>query len=107
MKFKLTIIFLILALVVTNAYWLFAIVDQGVTLTYTEDSFETAQKQYEQTVILANLQLIGSSAEEAMKKIGKDVYGLEPFIKEGCLWAGEVCLLLEDGRVSRIGRGPR
>lgn len=107
MKFKLTIIFLILALVVTNAYWLFAIVDQGVTLTYTEDSFETAQKQYEQTVILANLQLIGSSPEEAMKKIGKDVYGLDPFIKEGCLWAGEVCLLLEDGKVSRIGRESR
>lgn len=92
---------------VTNAHWLFAIVDQGATLTYTEDSFETAQKQYEQTVILANLQLIGSSPEEAMKKIGKDVYGLEPFIKEGCLWAGEVCLLLEDGRMSRIGGEPR
>ena len=105
MKTKLTVIFLILTLVGTNAYWMYAVLDQGVTLTYTEASFETAQKQFEQTVILSNLQLIGLSTEEAIEKIGKDVYGLDPFVKEGCIWAGQVCLLLENNKVSKIGHG--
>ena len=103
MKTKLTIIFLVLGLVGTNAYWMFVVLDQGITQTYTEASFETAQKQYEQTVVLSNLQLIGLSSEKAIEKIGKDVYGLDPFEKEGCIWAGEVCLQLEGNKVSRIG----
>jgi len=82
---------------------MFVVLDQGVTQTYTEASSETAQKQYEQAVVLSNLQLIGLSSEEAIEKFGKDVYGLDPFVKEGCIWAGEVCLLLEGNKVSRIG----
>jgi hypothetical protein len=98
-KTRLTIVFLAVALVLTNAYWFFGILDQGVTLTYMQSSLEMSQKQYEQSVILSNLDLNGLSAEEAIKRIGKDVYGSEPFVKEGCIWAGQVCLRLENNEV--------
>ncbi len=102
MKSKLAIILLVLALIGTNAYWLFVIIDQGITQTYMDSSLEMSQKQYEQSVILSNLELNGMSSEEAIKRIGKDVYGSEPFIKEGCIWAGQVCLSLENNYVTGI-----
>jgi hypothetical protein len=59
---------------------------------------------YEQTLRLANLELIGLGADEALAKIGKDVYGLDPFEKEGCIYAGNVCVRLNEGRkVDGIG----
>lgn len=105
MKSKLSILILVLSLVVTNAYWLFVVFDQGVTQTYMESSIEMSQKQYEQAVILSNLELKGMKAEDAIKRIGKDVYGAGPFIKEGCIWAGQVCLNLENNRVAGINHG--
>lgn len=102
MRSKLTIIFLLLVLIGSNAYWFVAILDQGVTQAYTESSLEQAQKQYKQTAILSNLELNGLSSEEALRRIGKDVYGLEPFVKEGCIWAGQVCLRLENDQVTGI-----
>ncbi len=86
----------------SNAYWFIVVLDQGITQTYMESSLEQAQKQYEQSVILSNLELNGLSSEEALERIGKDVYGLEPFVKEGCIWAGQVCLGLENNRVTGI-----
>ena len=102
MKSKLAIIFLLLALIGSNAYWFITVLDQGITQTYMDSSLEMLQKQYEQSVILSNLELNGLSSEEALKRIGKDVYGLEPFIKEECIWAGQVCLSLKNNRVAGI-----
>ena len=92
-----------LALIGTNAFWAYVVIDQGVTQSYTQASSDLAQKQYEQTLVLANLQLIGLSSKEAIKRIGKDVYGLNPFIKEGCIVAGQVCIKLKDDKVVGIG----
>jgi len=68
-------------------------------MTYQDSSYELVQKQYEQTKILANMQIIGLGADQVMSKIGKDVYGLEPFEKEGCVVAGQVCIRLDSDRV--------
>ena len=92
---RLTTIILALLLIGSNLFWIYGIVDQGVTLTYTESSFESAQSSYEQLLILANKNPVGLSAEEAMAKVGKDIRGLDPFIKEGCLYFGQVCLRLD------------
>ena len=102
MKCKIALIALGLALVLTNAFWIFVVFDQGVTYTYMESSLEMSQKQFEQAAILANLELKGLSPSEAVERIGKDVYGLDPFIKEGCIWAGQVCLAIENDRVVGI-----
>lgn len=102
-KIKLTTVFLVLALFATNTFWAYRVFDLGVTLTYMEASFDHIRNQYEQMVVLSNLQLVGLSAEEAKERIGKDIRGLDPFVKEGCLWVGQVCLRLQDNVVVGIG----
>ena len=87
---RLTKIILAVLLIGCNFYWMYRFMDQGVTLTYTESSNETAQSNYEQLLVLANAKLIGLSANEAIEKLGKDIYGLDPFIKERCLYFGQV-----------------
>lgn len=99
MRSRRWIIILVVTLVVTNAFWLFKLLDAGITMTYQDSSYELVQKQYEQTKILANMQIIGLGADQVMSKIGKDVYGLEPFEKEGCVVAGQVCIRLDSDRV--------
>lgn len=106
MKSNLAIVFLVITLIGTNAYWFAMVLDQGITQTYMASSLEMSKKQYEQSVVLFNLGLIGLSSEEAVNRIRKDVYDLEPFIKEGCIWAGQVCLSLENDRVTGINHDP-
>ena len=104
MKCKHWIILLIATLVVSNTYLAYIIVDNGVTMTYQESSFDMAQKSYEQTLRIANLNIISRNADDAIKLLGKDVYGLDPFEKEGCLYIGQVCLLLDENRtITRVG----
>ena len=54
---------------------------------------------YNQTIILANLDLKGKTAEHAILLIGKDVYGLAPFFKDGCVYAGQVCVQLNENNI--------
>jgi hypothetical protein len=82
MKPKYWIITLAIALVLSNGFWLYQTIDTGITMTYQDSSFELAQKMYEQTILLANMQIIGLGADEVITKIGKDVYGLEPLESE-------------------------
>jgi len=98
MKCRYWIILLVIALVSSNAYWMMTTLDSGITLTYQESSLELTQKMHEQTLRLANLELIGLGADEALEKIGKDVYGLQPFEKEGCINAGNICVRLDENR---------
>jgi len=106
MKPKYLIVILLFALIGSNLYLLYALFDQGVSLMYTTDSLGRARRQYEQTVILANLNLTGLSSKEAIEKIGEDIYEQNPFIKEGCIWASQVCVRLEDDKVVRIEHVP-
>ena len=66
---------------------------------YTESSLDSAQSEYKQIVVLANSNLVGLSASEAMKRIEKDINGLEPFLKEGCLHYGQICLRLNSENI--------
>lgn len=99
MKPKFWIIFLIVLLLVSNIYWLHVLLDEGVSYTYLESSYETSEKMLEQTTRIANLKLIGLPADKAIQLIGEDVYGLTPFEKEGCIYAGNVCVQLDKNRI--------
>lgn len=81
-------------LIGSNLFWLYGAIDQSVSLKYSEMSFESAQSNYEQILVLANKSLIGLSAIEAIELVGKDIHGLDPFIKEKCLIFGQICLRL-------------
>lgn len=83
----------------SNAYWLYALLDSGVSYTYLEASYETSEQMLAQTTRLANMELTGLPADTAIKRIERDVNGLEPFEKDGCIYAAQVCIRLNEDRV--------
>ena len=104
---KFWIVVLIALLVGSNAYWLVQAIDTGITMTYREASYDSTAKSYDQTIRLANLDLLGLSADEALAKIGVDSYGSEPFEKDGCIYAAQVCVRLDESRtVVGFASGP-
>lgn len=102
---KIAIGILAILLILTNSFWVYNILDDAVTCMYSDSSFELTQKMYEQTTMIANLNVIGKHADEVLAQLTPDVYGLEPFEKEGCIIAGQVCLELNESRViTAVGR---
>ncbi len=91
-----------LALIGSNILWMYRVFDTGVTMTYMEAGIDLERGQRDQLVVLSNLDLIGLSKDEAMQKIGTDINGEALFFKEGCIWASQVCIEIEEGRVSKI-----
>ncbi|MCK8046520.1 hypothetical protein MSG37_16660 [Shewanella sp. 1CM18E] len=87
-------------LIVSNLFWFLNYfhtkVDHAVTLTYHNASYETITKMLEQALIVANKNLIGEPLATAENTLVEDVYGLKPFKKEGCLYAGGLCLKLDE-----------
>ena len=83
---------LLLALLISNGYWIHRTIDNSVTLNYAADSFRSTAKSLEQAIRIANINVVGVSAEEALDKLNPTVYGLQPFEKEGCINAGGICL---------------
>ena len=101
MKPNYWIVSLAFALVVTNGYWFIQVLDAGVSLTYSRDSAKMASDMYREAVRLANLDLKGLTAEEALASIGDDLNGSPAFEKpsEKCIYVGQVCVKLNDERV--------
>ncbi len=99
MSSKHVIISLVIALVGSNLYWLLGAVDDGVTLTYVEADAELTRNALDQTIVLANADLIGLSADEVLEMLPTDISELEPFEKEGCLYYHTVCLKLSESRI--------
>ncbi len=95
---------LLFVLFVSNLFWLYTVLDQGVSYTYLEASMESSDKEREQLFKISNLNVIGQSVNEIKGQLNPDVYGLEPFEKEGCLYVGQVCLKLNrDSIIIRVG----
>lgn len=92
------IAFLVLALAASNGYWIYKTVDNAVTVHYIEDSVNLTARTLEQAIRVANLNVVGISAEEALERLNPDINGLEPFEKEGCICAGQICLELDETR---------
>lgn len=94
---------LLALLIVSNLGWFVAHLvtqlDIGLTVTYHEASLDTSQKMLDQAIIIANENLIGVPLADAMDKLGQDTYGLDPFINEGCLYAGGLCLEINSNGV--------
>jgi len=81
-------------LISSNVFHIYNTFDNGVTITYLESSFQQSNSMYGQVVKLANLNLIGLPSDEAIKIIGKDEDENEPFVKDGCIYASQVCVRL-------------
>lgn len=96
-------IVLVTLLVLTNVIWVgfyaYSQIDCGLTLTYQDASFRTQSKMLEQAVAIANQNLVGKPLSEAREVLDVDSYGTEPFIKNGCLYAGGLCLEIGDNSI--------
>ncbi len=98
-KPKVSTIVLILLLLASNVFWFYKLIDQGVTQMYSDSSVEYAESNYSQLVVLSNLNIVGKSAAEVMLLLPKDIKGLDPFIKGGCLYYSQVCIRLNSNNI--------
>lgn len=95
---KLIISLLLILLVATNGYWVYITLDSGITKTYMDASLDAATKQRDQLVRIIEQGVVGMPVAEALKLLNPDVFGSAPFKKEGCLYAGQVCLQLNENQ---------
>lgn len=98
---------LTLIIFLSNIGWLVAYsgqsIDHGITLTYQDASFDTVDKMLDQALVVANGNLVGKPLSEVKAAIKTDSYGLQPFIKEGCMYAGGLCLEIgPDSTIAKV-----
>ncbi|WP_028582081.1 hypothetical protein [Desulfogranum japonicum] len=97
-----TNIFLVILLILSNVLWFGSVVyegvDEGVSLAYLRDSYNRVDNALKQALYIANNNLVGKKLSEVETVIRKDVYGNKPFMKEGCLVAGNLCLKVDDSQ---------
>ena len=75
----------------SNAYWLFALIDTGVTLTHRDQhirDLKEANKELSQMIPM----LIKSKSKAEIVEIVSNLTAEEPFEKDGCIWIGRVGL---------------
>jgi hypothetical protein len=104
---RITIVLLVLALVASNAWWAYRVLDAGITHTYMRASFDTTSETLTQA--LAILQVVakpGATRSQvlAAAKLPNDPVG--PFEKEGYVWVGQLGLQFnEQGQLVKAVTG--
>lgn len=84
---KVTIIILSVLLLVSNAYWLYQVVDSGVTLSYRGQQTYELEETRKQLVATFPEVAKNVSKEEIVAAASKHT-NQEVFEKEGCTWVG-------------------
>ena len=96
------IVILVIALFVSNAWWMYHAVDTGYTVAYRDDSLSAHHEALAQALAIlpvaarpdsTRAQVIGAARAASRS-------GTEPFETEGFLWVGRIGLKFsESGRV--------
>jgi len=89
------ICFLGIALVATNVWWPYQLLDSGVTLTYQEDSLRVNERALAQS--LAVMKALAASPAPRREEVIAAVSAaandrVDPFEKEGFIWVGDLGL---------------
>ncbi|MCQ8181749.1 hypothetical protein NP603_11565 [Methylomonas sp. SURF-1] len=96
-----TITLLTIALVVSNAWWAYRLLDFGISYTYQGVSFEEHQQALAQA--LAIIKVLGNcdaSREQIVQAVQQAWSSSQPFEKDGWLRVGRLGLrFTEDGRL--------
>jgi len=97
------VIILGIFLLLNNFAWLcfyaYSLIDQGVTISHQADSYAIVETRLAQALVVANKNLVGQPLSRVNEVLTVDAYGLEPFVKGQCLYAGGLCLHLGEGKV--------
>ena len=92
-KTTITISLLAAVLVVTNAWWVYRLLDAGISYTYQDVSFkENRQALSEALAVIDVLGKNATSREQVVQAAQSAWPSTEPFEKDGYLWVGRLGL---------------
>jgi hypothetical protein len=87
------IIVLAIALLVSNAWWLYVLVDAGVTRTYLDASLEEHKQALDQTLaLLPVVARPGVSRTDVISAARHPDLKIPPFDKDGFVWVDRIGL---------------
>ncbi|WP_160154173.1 hypothetical protein [Microbulbifer sp. ALW1] len=84
---KKIVVILGVLLIVSNLYWLYALMDNGITLTYRDQELHEYKETQKQLMSMLT-DVAKNRSEEEIIEIAKKYTSSEPFEKEGCTWVG-------------------
>lgn len=88
---------LALALVASNAWWAYRLVDAGITQTYMRGTIDDTAEALRQTLaLLPVVARPGISKAEVIAVARLPGNATEPFEKEGFVWVGQLGLRFDD-----------
>lgn len=98
---KFAIVFLLLALIASNAFWLYLAVDAGVSRSYREVVLRDYREALSQALaILPIAAAPGATPERVVAAAAAAVDATDSFEKEGFIWVGSLGLKFgRDGRL--------
>lgn len=105
-KPKLAIVVLIAALIASNLYWFFRMIDHGYHITDMQTTFDNCVTATDQVFSLVPILASGEYSREDIVKAAKgDDPEMFVFEKEGYLWIGRIGIRFSaEGRVEDIRR---
>ncbi len=105
---SITIGVLLAALVVTNAFWAYRLIDAGVSATYRDVSLNDAQIALRQSLALLNSPGVQSSPRSQVIQLAQGAGdGGTPFEKEGYVWVGRLGLAFSaNGNLTKVVTSP-
>ena len=84
---------LVVALIASNSWSVYKIVDVGVTLHYTDGELRESQEALSQSLAIVKvLSTPGASRSQIVDAALQAAPGFEPFEKDGYLWVGRLGL---------------
>jgi hypothetical protein len=89
MKWIITV--LVLLLIVTNGFWLYGAIDQGVTLSYRDQQVYELEETRKQLMAVMP-KLASNLTKEDIVSMASEHTDQEVFEKEGCTWVGWIGL---------------
>lgn len=100
------LVLLVVALIASNAWWGYRVLDAGVSLTYLGVSLDDNREALAQTLaLLPVVAKAGVSRAEVVAAAGGADPSAQAFEKDGFLWVGKIGLKFnEQGRLVEVSR---
>lgn len=98
---------LLIVLLISNAWWAFAVVDAGVTSTYQDAQLEEEQQALNQTLAVIRVLAKSGATRTQIVEAAQEAWSAgEPFEKDGYTWVGRLGLKFnEQGQLIDVVRG--
>ncbi len=91
------IVFLVIALLATNAFWIIQTFDAGISYTYQEASLDTASRKARAAIAISNLGILGLPKSQALEKLKRLEGDYSIFEKsDGCIYVSEICIYSDE-----------